>query len=162
MTESNKSRQKDVLDTESLGLLGCAPAQADLGTAHMLQLRDRVMQRVDDEAPLLSSFLTIRAGDGPWIEIGPLMEKKVLHENHETGVESYLLRLRPGASPEGHLHDEDELCIVLEGDVSFDDVHLEAGDYHFAPKGSWHGTASTLNGALIFLQSGLVAAPAPV
>ncbi len=161
MTESNKSRQKDMLDIESLELLGNAAARADLGTARISQLRERVMQRIDDEAKL-SSFLTIRAGDGPWIEIGPLMEKKVLHENHETGIESYLLRLRPGASPDGHLHDDDELCIVLEGDVSFDDVHLKVGDYHFARKGSWHGPASTVNGALLFLQSGLVAAPAPV
>ena len=78
MTDSNKRRQKDVLDRESLELLGNAAAQADLGTARLSQLRERVMQRVAEEATL-SSFLTIRAGDGEWIEIGPLMEKKVLH-----------------------------------------------------------------------------------
>ena len=64
MTDSNKSRQKGVLDTESLGLLGSAPAQADLGTAHMLQLRERVMQRVDAEATL-SSFMTMAVRGRP-------------------------------------------------------------------------------------------------
>ena len=158
MTDSNRNLQEEVLDPDTLGLLGSAPAHADLKSARMSQLRDRVMQRVAHEATL-SSFLTVRAEDGPWIEIGPLMDKKVLHVNDESGIESYLLRMQPGASPGGHRHDEDELCIVLEGDVSFDDIHLEAGDYHFARKGSWHGPASTVNGALIFLQSGLVTAP---
>lgn len=159
MTDSMKSLREDALDPDTLRLLGSAPAHADLRSARVSQLRGRVMQRVADEAAL-SSFLTVRAEDGPWIEIGPLMEKKVLHVNDDSGIESYLLRMQPGAAPAGHRHDEDELCIVLEGDVSFDDIHLEAGDYHFAPKGSWHGTASTINGALIFLQSGLVTAPA--
>ncbi len=152
MIESRKSDQ-EVLDQDTLELLGSAPARADIPSQRLAQLRDRVMQRVDEESTLSSPYMTIRAHEGPWIEIAPLIEKKVLNVNHETGVESYLLRVQPGATTERHRHDEDELCIVLEGDVAFGDIHLEAGDYHYARKGSWHGAASTVHGALIFLQS---------
>jgi len=104
--------------------------------------------------------VTIRADEGQWIEIEPLLERKLLKVDHETGIESYLLRLQPGAAPQRHQHDADELCLVLEGDVSFDDIHLRAGDYHCARKGSWHGRASTVQGALLFLQSAPIPAHA--
>lgn len=158
MTKSGYTDLEAVLDQDTLELLGSAPASADVPAQRMAQLRSRVMHRVDEETAISNPYLTIRSDDGPWIEIEPRMEKKVLSVNKETGIESYLLRLHPGASPDRHRHDEDELCIVLEGDVSFDDVHLEAGDFHLARKGTWHGRASTVNGALIFLQSGVTAA----
>ncbi len=158
MSESDKLNQDQVLDNETLELLGSAPARADLPAQRLSQLRDRVLHRIDEEQALSTPYVTIREDDGAWIELAPLMTKKILNVNHETGIESYLLRLLPGAAPERHQHDQDELCFVLEGDVSFDEIHLKAGDYHYAHKGSWHGRASTVHGALLFLQSGVTAA----
>ena len=158
MTKSGYADRQAVLDQDTLELLGSAPASAHVPAQRMAQLRSRVMRRVDEETAKSNPYITIAAGEGQWIEIEPRMEKKVLNVNKETGIESYLLRLHPGANPDRHRHDDDELCIVLEGDVSFDDVHLKAGDFHLARKGSWHGRASTVNGALLFLQSGVSAA----
>ncbi len=158
MTESGKLDQEQVLDRDTLELLGSATACADLPAQRLARLRDRVLRRVDEEATPSTAYVTIRGEEGAWIEVGPLMTKKILNVNRSTGIESYLLRLLPGATPERHQHDQDELCIVLEGDVSFDEIHLEAGDYHYARKGSWHGQASTVHGALIFLQSGVTSA----
>ena len=160
MTEGFKPDRNEVLDQDTLELLGSAPARADIASEQSARLRDRVMKRVQGEAALASPFITIRGNEDRWIEVEPLVEKKVLRVNHETGIESYLLRLKPGAAPGRHQHDEDELCVVLEGDVSFDDISLEAGDFHFARKGSWHGRASTVNGALLFLQSAVPSAHA--
>jgi len=158
MTESGKLNQEQVLDRDTLELLGSAPALAELPAQRLAQLRDRVLRRVDEEQALSTPYVTIRGDEGAWIEIAPLMTKKILNVNRATGIESYLLRLLPGAAPERHQHDQDELCIVLEGDVSFDEIHLKAGDYHYARKGSWHGRASTVHGALLFLQSGVTTA----
>lgn len=158
MNTANETDQETVLDSESLELLGSAQAIANVPSERMASLRERVMQNVDNEDTTAVSFLTIREDEGPWVEIAPLVEKKVLHIDRKNGTESYLLRLQPGAAPGKHDHDEDELCVVLEGDVSFDAIHLKAGDYHFAPKGSSHGVASTVHGAVIFLQTGLAAA----
>ncbi len=158
MTESGKLNQDQVLDRDTLELLGSAPARAELPAQRLAQLRDRVLRRVDEEQALSTPYVTIRGDEGAWIEIAPLMTKKILNVNRVTGIESYLLRLLPGAAPDRHQHDQDELCIVLEGDVSFDEIHLKAGDYHYARQGSWHGRASTVHGALIFLQSGIATA----
>ena len=158
MTESDKLNQDQVLDRDTLELLGSAPALAELPAQRLAQLRDRVLHRIDEEHALSTPYVTIREDDGAWIEVAPLMTKKILNVNQATGIESYLLRLLPGAAPERHQHDEDELCVVLEGDVSFDEIHLKAGDYHYARKGSWHGRASTVHGALLFLQSGVTTA----
>ncbi len=158
MTESSRRDREAVLDQDTLELLGSAPARTHVPAERMANLRNKVMRRVENKEATNSSFITIRSDDGQWIEIEPLLEKKILSVNHETGIESYLLRLHPGATPDRHLHDKDELCLVLAGDVSFDDIQLEAGDFHLAHKGSWHGRASTVHGALLFLQSGVAAA----
>lgn len=155
MTESRKSNQEQVLDRDTIELLGSALAPAELPAQRLAQLRDSVFRRIDEEQELAAPFVTIREDEGAWHDLVPLAAKKILNVNRETGIESYLLRMLPGATLDEHLHDEDELCIVLEGDVSFDDIHLKAGDYHYARKGSWHGRASTVHGALLFLQSGI-------
>ena len=160
MTDSRKADREAILAQESLELLGSTPARAQISAERLARLRRNVMHRVDEDEAANSSYITIRSDDGPWIEIEPLLEKKVLSVDRESGVESYFLRLQPGAAPDRHLHDKDELCVVLEGDVSFDDVHLEAGDFHLARKGSWHERASTVHGALLFLQSGVTTAQA--
>ena len=162
MTESGKLTQERVLDRDTLELLGSAPALVELPAQRLAQLRDRVLRRVDEEQALSTPYVTIRGDEGAWIEIAPLMTKKILNVNRATGIESYLLRLLPCAAPERHQHDQDELCIVLEGDVSFDEIHLKAGDYHYARKGSWHGRASTVHAALLFLQSGVETAQVTV
>lgn len=158
MSESEKIAQETVLDHDSLELLGSSATSVDIPQQRLAPLRERVMQRIDHNEMPATPYLTIRGNDGPWVEIAPLIEKKVLHVDQRNCTESYLLRLQPGAEPSQHQHDEDEMCIVLEGDVSIGDVHLKAGDYHFARKGSSHAAASTVNGALIFLQTGLAAA----
>ena len=157
MTDLRKPNIESVLDKDVLELLGAATAHVDLPDSHMQRLRAQVIGSVDADDEVAAPYLTIRADEGTWIELEPMLHKKVLDVD-ENGIESYLLRLQPGASPSRHLHESDELCIVLEGDVSFDDVHLEVGDCHIARKGSWHGTASTVSGALLFLQAAVAPA----
>ncbi len=163
MKITNNSRREEVLDEETLELLASAATGMDVSPSRLAQLRARVMKSVDEEnAATEAEYITIRGDEGPWVEITPLAEKKVLNVDRLSGIESYLLRLHPGAELGGHHHDKDELCIVLEGDVSFDDIRLKAGDYHRTRAGSWHGRASSVHGALLFLQSAMeTQAPAP-
>ena len=119
------------------------------------RLRARVMERIDDANNGSSLFDTIRSNEGEWIEILPNVQKKLLMADTEAGTESYLLRLHPNATLPAHVHESDELCYVIEGDLSFGDIYLEAGDYHYAHKGSRHGAVSTISGTLLFLQSGI-------
>ncbi|MEN8133275.1 MAG: cupin domain-containing protein [Pseudomonadota bacterium] len=102
-----------------------------------------------------TDFITLRADEG-WFELAPKIEKKVLHIDHEAGTESYLLRVQPGAEVPPHTHAGDELCVVLEGEVTYEGgLRLQAGDYHMAKRGSTHQHARSETGALVYLQGAL-------
>ena len=123
------------------------------------RLHSRIMEQLDDSDEQPSLFETIRSNEGKWIEILPNVEKKILNRDANTGIESYLLRMQPGSTLPVHDHDTDELCYVIEGELSFGDLHLKAGDYHFARKGSRHKPVTTATGTLLFLQSGIEVRP---
>ena len=115
MTGFRENSTDGVLDQDVLELLGAATLPADLPRDRMQQLRTKVIAKLDADTGLTSPHLTIRANEGTWIELEPLLEKKLLDVD-ANGIESYLLRMQPGAKPGRHQHDSDELCIVLEGE----------------------------------------------
>lgn len=161
MSKTPINKYDDVLDEQTLQYLSEAPAVLRTMQAKVDKLRNRVWDRIDqDTAETSDSFITVRDKEGPWIEIAPMIKKKVLYENPDTGIESYLLRAEAGASAPPHSHEFDEHCLVLEGDISFDQLCLKAGDYHFAPAGSEHGEARTDNGVLVFIQTRQAGTPA--
>lgn len=122
-----------------------AAEPADAGRVE--RLRARVMSQLE--------FDTIRSDEGEWREIMPQVYKKTLSVDEVRGVESFLLRMESGGRIPAHEHRSDELCCVIEGDVSFGELKLKKGDYHFAHQGSHHQDATSVNGCLLFLQSGL-------
>jgi len=156
MSKTTTTGYDEVLDEQTLRLLGDTPAVLNTAPEQMQNLRNRVMQRVDDDTTHAGqSFCTVRNHDGAWIEIAPKIRKKILLANPETGAETYLLRAEPGAETPSHMHEHDEHCLVLEGEITFDDgVHLKAGDYHYAPAGSEHSIARTDVGVLVYVQAG--------
>ena len=118
-------------------------------------LRSRVMDKIAEEKRASKArFLTLKADEG-WFELAPKIEKKVLSVDHETGMESYLLRIQPGAVGPPHSHTRPELTVVLEGELDIGEFHLKAGDFHIAPAGSAHGPASCQTNALVFMQGSI-------
>jgi len=151
--------QNEVLSEDELMLLSSAPADTDdvdIDSLRMQSLRSNIMARVDkQEAISHRDMLTIRADTGDWEDVSDKIRKKVLHVDEDNGIETYLLKIEAGAKDAPHIHTSDEHCIVLEGDVCFGDIHLNAGDYHLAPKGSKHDEAHSVHGALLYIQTGL-------
>lgn len=157
MNKKIDSSQQDVLDSETLQLLSSAPLRVDFAADKMQIMRTRLMARIDKDASaaLHAPFLTIRANDdGPWVDILPKVGKKRLHFDLDTDTESYLLRVQPGAVVPSHYHEHNEHCLMLTGDLAFEDLQLNAGDYHLAPKGSRHSISRSIDGALLFIQTG--------
>jgi len=149
-------QHEGILDDETLQILGGTPRPLVIADDKMKTMRTRMMARIDQEcqsepAPLV----TVRSDEGTWVEIFPKIEKKILHLDKETDTESYLLRLQSGAEIPSHLHEQDEHCLMLEGDIQFGETKFVAGDYLLAPKGSQHSVASTISGALLFIQTGV-------
>jgi quercetin dioxygenase-like cupin family protein len=143
-----------VLDPELLACLAEQQAPAAPRPEVAARLKVRIMEEVRAGAATQPAVapptLTVRAMEGQWVPLGPRMEMKVLRQDAES--RSFLLRLQPGAVLPPHDHPLDEECYVLEGEVSFGDVRIGAGDYHLAPRGVPHGLVRSRRGALLLLR----------
>ena len=122
------------------------------------ELRDRVLARVGrDASGSPRDLLTVRASEGEWTLVAPLVETKLLFVDRTAQTRSYLVRLGAGAKIDPHQHHAAEECFVLEGELRIGDLCLRAGDYHVAPPNVPHGGASSPTGALLYIRDGLAA-----
>ncbi|TCV85618.1 MULTISPECIES: cupin domain-containing protein [Methylomonas] len=95
--------------------------------------------------------LTVYAdNNSAWQEIMPGIWKKPLWQ--EGPRESCFYRLEANARCPEHLHQVEEECMMLDGDLFIDDVLLRAGDYQLAPAGSLHREVYTDVGATLFVR----------
>ena len=78
----------------------------------------------------------------------PGIENKVLMENPETGLQTVLTRMAPGAVLTDHMHVQLEQTWVLEGSLVDHEGEAKAGSYVYRPAGSRHA-ATAPNGALL-------------
>ena len=155
-----KRAQAVVLDDETLGLFGGGLVPAELPEGEENALFSRILARIDArKSSEEAGLITVRADEGKWFPLAPKLEKKLLFTDTERRVEAYLLRLKPGAVVPEHRHTADEYCVVLDGEVFFGDLHLKAGDFHLARKGSIHGAARSGRGALLYLEGPLANVP---
>ena len=98
-------------------------------------------------SPLSSRYIDIASL--PWqASRFPGIENKVLMENPETGLQTVLTRMAPGAVLTDHMHVQLEQTWVLEGSLVDHEGEAKAGSYVYRPAGSRH-TATAPNGALL-------------
>ena len=76
------------------------------------------------------------------------VEVKVLMEDPDSGLQTVLTRMAPGAVLTDHMHVAVEQTWVLEGSLVDHEGTAPAGSYVWRPAGSRH-TASAPNGALL-------------
>ena len=127
-----------------------APVEPDAAAAKRMRasVLDRV--RAENDESTAAALLTVSGEAGDWIETGPGNSIKILRTDDETM--SMLVRLGPGATFPRHYHPEDEETYVIEGETWFGDIHLVAGDYHLAPKGTTHGEVRTETGCVLLIR----------
>lgn len=113
-----------------------------------LRLRGRLLRQV--RASKHAGLLTVLKDEEGWTKLGPLMEIKLLRSDEES--RSYLLKMHPGAVLPSHQHTLDEECLMLEGEIWIGNIHLRAGDYHVAARGTPHEELRTSTGGLAFLR----------
>jgi anti-sigma factor ChrR (cupin superfamily) len=98
-------------------------------------------------APLSSRYVDVPSL--PWQPTRfPGVEVKVLMEDPDTGLQTVLTRMAPGAVLTDHMHVEIEQTWVLEGSLVDQEGEARAGTYVWRPAGSRH-FASAPNGALL-------------
>ena len=115
------------------------------------RIHQKLMTRVKaNDAASDSPLQTVAADDGEWLETSPGNLVKILRSDDESM--SMLVRLGPGCTFPAHSHPADEETYVLEGETWFGDIHLVAGDYHLAPKGTEHGEVRTDSGCVLLIR----------
>lgn len=145
-----------VLPEGIAGELARAVAPAELPPDRAKALRDRLLARVANAS---QRFLTVRTSEGEWLPIAPGITVK--HLQDDGTMQSFLLRLDPGARLAAHDHPEcDEHCVVVEGSARLGDVEVSRGDYHVAYAGSRHGEITSDTGAILFLRTASGTIPA--
>ena len=95
---------------------------------------------------------TAREQAGAWIPFEPKVEIKFLQVDPITEARTALLRMEPDSVSAAHPHDQEEHCIVLDGEVTLDDHHLSKGDLHIAPSGTQHSAIYSKGGCLLLLR----------
>jgi quercetin dioxygenase-like cupin family protein len=152
---------------------GCAVCSAQLATFEEVtsqigltaveqspspEIRDRLLSGLSpqsEERPAAPARpprqLSIRAGEGQWIELQEGIHTKLLSMNETTGMATSLVRMSAGTRLQPHVHNGVEEFLVLEGDCVVNGDDLGPGDYHRAEAGSIHQTTFTVNGTLLLL-----------
>lgn len=113
----------------------------------------RIERALESEPP--PGTHTLRHDEGTWHTVLPGVEKKQLHVDARQGMESFLLRLAPGAVLPQHVHQQTEQCLVLEGEIHVGGHRCFAGDFHVAPEGVNHPAIASETGALLYLHGEL-------
>jgi anti-sigma factor ChrR (cupin superfamily) len=98
-------------------------------------------------APLSSRYIDVPSL--PWQPTRfPGIEIKVLMEDPDTGLQTVLTRMAPGAVLTDHMHVQIEQSWVLEGSLVDQEGEVTAGNFVWRPAGSRH-VARAPNGALV-------------
>ncbi|MEO0996103.1 MAG: cupin domain-containing protein [Pseudomonadota bacterium] len=125
-----------------------AVAPVEPGAERRQRMQAGLTERI--RAPRYAELLTVAGAGGDWQETGPGNRVKILRSDDETL--SMLVQLDPGTTFPAHSHPADEETLVLQGETWFGDIHLKAGDYHLAPKGTEHGEVTTETGCTLFIR----------
>lgn len=138
-------RALDGLDTPEQGRGEAPPAG----------MFDGILARIDAEGLQLPGTRTRRAERATWRKIAPGLVARVLHVDRVNNRQSLLIRMEPGAVYHAHAHDTDEETFIVEGDLSFGDLKLGAGDYHIAAASSRHPPGRTVGGCVVHVVTSL-------
>ena len=85
-----------------------------------------------------------------WRESWPGIELCMLRETDSS--RSYLMRMRPGSALPAHLHSQDEVSMIIEGEAWVGDARMGPGDFQFMPSGAAHATIRSPAGCVAFIH----------
>lgn len=137
------------LDDDLVSALG-AELRPDTDAAALERVRGRLMASLPQDAEPLH---IVRAEEGEWEPLQPGVKVKRLYVDPDTQAVTALWRLDPGAAVDAHVHDQDEECLVLEGDLQVGGELLQPGDYLLGQRGSAHPPVVSPSGALLLIRS---------
>ncbi|MGQ0682028.1 cupin domain-containing protein [Bradyrhizobium sp.] len=116
---------------------------------------EKILARIDEAGMQLPGTATQRATDAEWQQHSEGIVFRVLKVDEARRRQTLLVKMQPGAVYKSHAHDVEEECLVIEGDLSYGDFVLRAGDYHLARAGTHHPIGTTAAGCLLHVVVGM-------
>ena len=149
-----KNHDSPTLDAALIEAMAAAtPPEAPTVDASA-RMHEQLFQRIRALSP---NYIFVHSYEGEWVPLLRGVELKLLRQ--DGGQRSYLLRMAAGSRIPPHEHALDEESLVLEGDVTINEVLCRSGDYHFAPRGKPHGWLTSEAGCVLFVRGGIEAHP---
>lgn len=146
-------KDTDALDPDTIEALARSVRSEEPPPTRRKAMHERVLGRVRARTP--AGTVTVRAEEGQWVCVAPGIEIKVLNQDRTRNEQTTLWRLEPGAVLPAHDHESDEECLVLEGEIHFEDFYVRTGDFHLAKRGRRHPAIETTDGALLMIRGEL-------
>lgn len=143
-------KDDNVIGPDATEALLEAMAPVDPGEDASQRIKKRLLDRLGEDAESAQQFVTVSEESSEWMETAPGDSLKILRTDDDSM--SMIVRLGPGSTFPRHYHPADEETYVIEGETWFGDIHLKAGDYHLAPKGTTHGEVRTDTGCVLFIR----------
>lgn len=110
---------------------------------------EKTLDRIDREGMTLPGTTTRRAAEADWQRHDEGITYRVLKVDERLQRRTLLVKMQPGAVLKSHIHEFEEECLVIEGDLRYGDLVLRAGDYHHAWAGAHHADGVTAGGCLL-------------
>jgi hypothetical protein len=110
-------------------------------------LLERIETQINADAAEHADKMVEMAGEGVWEHYAEGVEAKTMWSSR-----TIMLRCRPGAVLEPHLHPAFENIVVIAGDLVIGGRSYGPGDYHGSPSRSRHGELTTKAGCLLLIQ----------
>jgi anti-sigma factor ChrR (cupin superfamily) len=128
------------------------PAPARVREAVLRRAASTVQARPPEDGEVSEGFTFRKAGEGHWIQCPyPGMKIKLLATNRDTGYQTMLLDLAPGAEIPDHDHGGCEDIYVLSGDLVTEGRTLGPGDSIHGAAGSHHHRLFSPNGCMALM-----------
>ncbi len=142
------------LDTTLIEAMAAATPPDTPTASATARIREQLFQRIHALSP---GYIFVHSQEGEWVHLLPGVEFKLLRQDGDQ--HSYLLRMAAGSRIPPHEHTLDEEALVLEGDITINDVLCRSSDYHFAPRGKPHGWLTSEAGCMLFIRGGTIVHP---
>ena len=96
----------------------------------------------------------VRSHEGGWSETPyPGVTVRMLFVDRQRRQSTLLVRMEPGTRYPAHAHAGSEECLVIEGDLRFDNLVLRRGDFLRTDPGFCQAVQTTEQGCLLYLTT---------
>ena len=136
-----------VFSSLASALTGSGPS-----TDRAADMFERIQGRISE---IPAGGMTTRRDAATWKQVSDTIRLKIMHVDEQSGTQTALWDLKPGAVIPSHRHSVTEECMVLDGRFHIGDHVLEMGDFHVMQAGSRHPELSSPGGCLLYIRQGI-------